>query len=113
MNKKQIIFLIAVLTSLLSSCTGIQEKTQPASTLSREQEVAAVRFKMDAATEIASKGYTGIKLGEFSMEGCSSRHGFGILFDAKDARGSNVSGAVCGEFKNSDGNINMIWTVRR
>jgi hypothetical protein len=116
MNKKwriKITFISVLIAVLLSSYVVSKENALPDSILSREQEIAALRFKLDAAKEIESKGYTGIKLGEFSMEGCSSRHGFGILFDAKDARGSNVSGAVCGEFKNSDGNINMIWTVRR
>ena len=116
MNKKwhiKITFISVLIAVLLSSCAVSKENTLPDSILSREQEIAALRFKLDAAKEIESKGYTGIRLGEFSMEGCSSRHSFGMLFDAKDARGSNVSGAVCGEFKNSDGNIKVIWTVRR
>ena len=116
MNKKwriKITFISVLIAVLFSSCVGGKENALPDSILSREQEIAALRFKLDAAKEIESKGYTGIKLGEFSMEGCSSKHSFGMLFDAKDARGSNVSGAVCGEFKNSDGNIKVIWTVRR
>ncbi|MBT7015883.1 MAG: hypothetical protein HN965_06365, partial [Anaerolineae bacterium] len=99
MNKKwriKITFISVLIVILFSSCVGSKENALPDSMLSREQEIAGLRFKLDAAKEIESKGYTGIKLGEFSMENCSSKHSFGMLFDAKDARGSNVSGAVCG-----------------
>jgi hypothetical protein len=113
LNKKQITFLIAVLAIFLSACAPVEKNTKaaPAFKFSAEQEIAILRLKLGAAHEVALQGYSSIELGEFSMDGCSSRHSIGLRFDAKDVQENDVSGVVCGEF--SDRDITATWTIGR
>jgi hypothetical protein len=102
MKIKQIAALMAFSLFLTAACTSPQPEPD-----------IALSFKMDAANTIASKGYTGILLGEFSMEGCSSNDSFGMLFSAKNWLGHEVERVVCGQNRIVDGKSQFVWRVER
>lgn len=100
-------FLLFFLALLLISCapSPSNEHRDP------EQAFRTMIFKAKAAEEIASQGYTAIRLGSYAMETCASDEVFGMTFTAQDAQGSPVQGSVCATMIRGEEEIEFIWRV--